>query len=65
MELTWKQFLNLAAFVQNLFEPYYDFYNKKIAITELNNRVAEAGQKYLDLFKDAKYIEFTASMRMG
>ena len=65
MTLTWKEFLNLAAVVQNLYEPIYNFFYKKIDIKELNRRVAKAAQDYLDLFKDAKYMEFTNTMRIG
>ena len=54
MTLTWKEFLKLAAVEQNLIE-----------IKELNRRVAKAAQDYLDLFKDAKYMEFAKSMRIG
>ena len=54
MTLTWKEFLNLAAVVQNLNEPLENFFYKRIDIKELNRRVAKAAQDYLDLFKDAK-----------
>ena len=65
MTLTWKEFLNLAAVVQILNEPIYNFFKKLIDINELNRRVAKAAQNYLDLFKDAKYIEFTNTIRIG
>ena len=65
MMLTWKEFLNLAIVVQNLHEPIENCFNQKIDIKELNRRVAKAAQDYLDLFKDAKYMEFTNTMRIG
>ena len=65
MTLTWKEFLNLAAVVQNLFEPIQNFFYKKIHIKELNRRVAKAAHDYLDLFKDTKYMEFAYTMRIG
>ena len=65
MTLTWKEFLNLAAVVQILNEPIYNFFKKLIDINELNRRVAKAAQNYLALFKDAKYIEFTNTIRIG
>ena len=65
MMLTWKEFLNLAIVVQNLDEPIKNYFYKKIDIKELNRRVAKAAQDYLDLFKDAKYIEFAYTMRIG
>ena len=65
MTLTWEEFLNLAAVVQNLREPIHNFFYKKIDIKELNRQVAEAVQDYLDLFEDAKYIEFANNMRIG
>ena len=65
MTLTWKEFLNLAAVVQNIYEPIKNCFNKKIEIKELNRRVAKAAQDYLDLFKDAKYTEFANTMRIG
>ena len=65
MTLTWKEFLNLAAVVQNLFEPIDNFFYKKIDIKELNRLVAKAAQDYLDLFKDSKYMVFADTMRIG
>ena len=65
MTLTWKEFLNLAAVVQNLFKAINNFSNEKIDKKELNRRVAKAAQKYLDLLKDTKIREFTKSMRIG
>ena len=65
MTLTWKEFLNLAAVVQHLYEPIKNCFNKKIDIKELNRLVAKAAQDYLDLFKDAKYMEFANTMRIG
>ena len=65
MTLTWKEFLDLAAVVQNLFKAINNFSNEKIDKKELNGRVAKAAQKYLDLLKDTKIIEFTKSMRIG
>ena len=65
MTLTWKEFLNLAAVVQNLFEPIFNCFDNKIDIKELDRRVAKAAQDYLDLFKDANYMEFTNTMRIG
>ena len=65
MTLTWKEFLNLAAVVQNLYEPIKNCFNKKIDIKELNRRVAKAAQDYLDLFKDSIYMEFSNTMRIG
>ena len=65
MTLTWKEFLNLAAVVQNLREPIKNSFNKKIDIKELNRRVAKAAQDYLNLFGNAKYLEFSHTMRIG
>ena len=65
MMLTWKEFLNLAIVVQNLDEPIKNYFYKKIDIKELNRRVAKAAKDYLDLFKDAKYMEFSNTMRIG
>ena len=65
MTLTWKEFLNLAAVVQNLNEPIYNFFKKKTDIKELNRLVAKAAQDYLDLFGDAEYMKFTKFMRIG
>ena len=65
MTLTWKEFLNLAFVVHNLYEPIEKFFYKKIDIKELNRRVAKAAQDYLDLFGDAKYLEFSHTMRIG
>ena len=65
MTLTWKEFLNLAAVVQNLTGPIHNCCNKKIDIKELDRLVAKAAQDYLDLFKDAKYMDFANTMRIG
>ena len=65
MTLTWKEFLNSAAVVQNLSNTIYNFDIKIDDIKEFNHQVAEAAQKYIGLFKDAKYMEFTKSMRIG
>ena len=65
MTLTWKEFLNLAAVVQNLREPIKNFVDKKIDIKELNRRVAKAAKDYLDLLKDSKYMDFADTMRIG
>ena len=64
MTLSWKEFLNLAAVVQNLFVLITSFYQKKITITALNRRLTEAAEKYLDFYKDSKYTEFTKSIRI-
>lgn len=64
MTLTWKEFLNLAAVVQKLDNVCFNF-DKKSDIKEFNRQVAEAAHKYLNLLKDAKYMEFTKSMRIG
>ena len=65
MTLTWEEFLNLAAVVQNLDEPIDNFFDKKIDIKEFNRRVAKAVKKYLDLFEDVEYMEFAKYMRIG
>ena len=65
MTLTWKEFLNLAAVVQNLNQPIENCFFKKIDIKELNRRTVKAAQDYLDLFKDAKYLEFANTIRIG
>ena len=65
MTLTWKEFLNLAAVLQNLYEPIKNFLYERIDIKELNRRVAKAIQDYLDYLEDAKYREFSNTMRIG
>ena len=63
MTLTWGEFLDLAAFVQNLFELIICSNKKEIDIKELDRRLSEAAQKYLDFFKDPNSIDFTESIR--
>ena len=65
MTLIWKEFLNLTDVLRNLIEPLHNFYTEKIDIKELNRRVAKAAKDYLAFFKDAKYMEFTNTMRSG
>ena len=65
MTLTWKEFLSLAAVVQNLYEDFSNFDIKINDIKEFNRRVAEVAQKYLDLFKHTKYMDITKAMRIG
>ena len=65
MALTWGEFLNLAAVVQNLLLSMKYFDDKKIDIKELNRRVFETAQNYFDFLRDARYIEFIQYIRVS
>ena len=65
MTLTWGEFLNLAAVVQNLFGSMEYFDDKKIDIKELNRRVFETAQKYFDFLRDTRYVEFIKYIRIS
>ena len=65
MTLTWKEFLNLAAVMQNLFESIHYINKEKIDIKELNRRVFETAQNYFDFLREARYMEFIKYTRIS
>ena len=65
MTLTWKEFLNLAAVVQNLDEVIGSFDIKRNEIIDFNRQVFQAAQNYFDFLQDERYMEFIKYMRIS
>ena len=65
MTLTWKEFLNLAAVVQNLDEVIGSFDIKRNEIIDFNRQVFQAAQNYFDFLQDERYMEFIIYMRIS
>ena len=65
MTLTWKEFLNLAAVVQNFSEPIRNFDIKRNDIVDFNRRVYETAQNYFDLLRNARFMEFIKYIRIS
>ena len=63
MTLTLKEFLNLAAVVQNLYEVIDSFDIKRNDIIDFNRQVFQAAQNYFDFLRDARYMRFTKYIR--
>ena len=65
MALTWEEFLNLAAVVQNLYEVIDSFDIKRNDIIDFNRQVFQAAQNYFDFLLDARYMEFIKYTRIS
>ena len=65
MTLTLKEFLNLAAVVQNLDEVIYSFDIKRNDIIDFNRQVFQAAQNYFDFLRDARYMGFIEYIRIS
>ena len=65
MELTWDDFLNLAAVITNLHDSIYYFDDTEIDIKEKHRRVAAAAQRYKDFSTDLKNSDFMKVVRIS
>ena len=65
MALTWGEFFNLAAVVQNLHEAIDTFDIRRNYIIDFNRQVFETAKTYFDFFRDARYMEFIEYIRMS
>ena len=65
MELTWDDFLNLAAVITNLHDSIRYFQSSQIDIKEKHRIVAAAAQRYKDFFTDLKYSDFMKVVRIS
>ena len=65
MELTWEDFLGLAAIITNLYNTIGSFQSVKIDIKEKHRRVEAAARNYQELFKESKYVNFMKKVRIS
>ena len=65
MELTWEDFLGLAAIITHLYNTIESFRSVKIDIKEKHRRVEAAARNYQELFKVSKYVEFMKKVRIS
>ena len=65
MALTWGEFLNLAAHVQNLYNAIYDFDIKRNDFIDFNHRVFETAQNYSYFLRDARDMEIIKYIRIS
>ena len=65
MTLTLKEFLNLAAVVQNLFKVIDSFDIKRNDIIDFNREVFQAAHNYFDFLRDARYMGFIKYIRIS
>ena len=65
MALTWGEFLNLAAVVQNLSETIHHFGTEIKDTKDFNRRVFETAQNYFDFLRGARYLEFIKYKRIS
>ena len=65
MAITWREFLNLAAIVQNLDTAIYYFDIKRNDFIDFNRQVLELALHYLNFLRDARYMEFIDYKRIG
>ena len=65
MTLTLKEFLNLAAVVQNLYKVIDSFDIKRNDINDFNRQVFQAAQNYFDFLRDEKYMGFIKYLRIS
>ena len=65
MTLTLKEFLNLAAVVQNLYKVIYSFDIKRNDINDFNHEVFQAAHNYFDFLRDSRYRGFIKYTRIS
>ena len=63
MGLTWEEYLQLTAVIQNSKVAIDSFDEEGIEIKEKNRRVSAAAHEYQEFFTDLKYIKFMEELR--